>query len=43
MPLKIGTGAPDFTLNTKTAQGLEDEVGGAGSDFEGHNIFLGLE
>jgi peroxiredoxin len=24
MPLKIGTGAPDFTLKTKTAQGLED-------------------
>jgi peroxiredoxin len=24
MPLKIGTSAPDFTLKTKTAQGLED-------------------
>ena len=24
MPIKIGTGAPDFTLKTKTAQGLED-------------------
>jgi glutaredoxin-dependent peroxiredoxin len=24
MPLKIGTGAPDFTLKTKTATGLED-------------------
>jgi peroxiredoxin len=24
MPLKIGTDAPDFTLKTKTAQGLED-------------------
>jgi len=24
MPLKIGTGAPDFTLKTKTPQGLED-------------------
>ncbi len=23
MPLKIGTGAPDFTLKTKTAEGLE--------------------
>jgi peroxiredoxin len=24
MPLKIGTSAPDFTLKSKTAQGLED-------------------
>ena len=24
MPLKIGTSAPDFTLKTKTVQGLED-------------------
>ena len=24
MPIKIGTSAPDFTLKTKTAQGLED-------------------
>ena len=24
MPLKIGTSAPDFTLKTKTAKGLED-------------------
>jgi glutaredoxin-dependent peroxiredoxin len=24
MPIKIGTSAPDFTLRTKTAQGLED-------------------
>jgi len=24
MPLKIGTSAPDFTLKTKTSQGLED-------------------
>ena len=24
MPLKTGTGAPDFTLKTKTPQGLED-------------------
>ncbi len=24
MPLKIGTSAPDFTLKTKTAQGLEE-------------------
>ena len=24
MPLKIGTSAPDFTMKTKTAQGLED-------------------
>ena len=24
MPLKIGTSAPDFTLKTQTAQGLED-------------------
>ena len=24
MPLKIGTNAPDFTLKSKTAQGLED-------------------
>ena len=24
MPLKIGTSAPDFTLKTKTANGLED-------------------
>jgi peroxiredoxin len=24
MPLKVGTSAPDFTLKTKTSQGLED-------------------
>jgi len=24
MPLKVGTSAPDFTLKTKTAEGLED-------------------